>query len=97
MMWPRHQPIEEHTDRGEVLFDGGFRMRAAELLDIRRNVHRRHPAQISQTFIVTQCGESLGGFGATDICNTQGPVLAGLSASQNLPFVRREVDTREAE
>lgn len=59
---PCHQPIEEHTDRGEVLFDGGLRMGAAELLDIRRNAHRRHPGQISEAFLLTPGGESLDGF-----------------------------------
>lgn len=58
---PRHQPVEEYPDRGEVLFDGRFGVRAAELLDIRRDVHRRHSGQISQAFLLAPGGESLGG------------------------------------
>lgn len=54
---PDHQPIEEHPDRGEVLFDGQLRVRAAELLDIRRNVHRRHAGEISQTSLFTLGGK----------------------------------------
>jgi hypothetical protein len=52
-----------------VLFDGGLRVRAAELLDIRRDVHRRHHGQIPQAFVVTPGGEGLDGFevGATCI------------------------------
>jgi hypothetical protein len=46
----------------KVLFDGGLRVRAAELLDIRRDVHRRHPAQIPQASLLTPGGESLDGF-----------------------------------
>jgi hypothetical protein len=57
-----HQPVEEHPDRGQVLFDGGLRVGAAELLDIRRNVHRRHLGQIHQTFLVTPGGEAMYGF-----------------------------------
>jgi hypothetical protein len=39
-------------------------MRAAELLDIRGDVHRRHPGQIPQVFLLTPGGESLCGFEA---------------------------------
>ena len=59
---PGHQPVEEHPDRGQVLFDGRLRVRASELLDIRRDVHRRHPGQIPQAFLVAPGGESLDGF-----------------------------------
>ncbi len=57
-----HQPVEEHPDRGQVLFDGRLRVRAAELLDVRRDVHRRHPGQIPQTSLLTPGGEPLDGF-----------------------------------
>ena len=43
------QPIEQHPDRGQVLLDGRFGVRAAELLDVAGNVHRRHPGKIVQT------------------------------------------------
>ena len=58
----RHQPAEEHPDRGQALFDGRLRVGATELLDIRRDVHRRHPGQIPQAFLVTPGGESLDSF-----------------------------------
>jgi len=57
-----HQPIEEHADRGQVLFDGRLRVRAAELLDVGGDVHRRHPRQIPETPHLTPVGESLDGF-----------------------------------
>ena len=67
---PGHQPIEEHSDRSEVLFDGRLRVRAAELLDIRRDVHRRHTGEISQTSLFTPGGEALDSLevGAAGIC-----------------------------
>jgi hypothetical protein len=58
----RHQPVEEHPDRGEVLFDGRLRVRAPELLDIRRDEHWRHPGELPQAFLVAPGGESLDGF-----------------------------------
>ncbi len=48
-----HQPVEEHPDRGEMLFDGWLRARAAELLDVGRDVHRRHPGEIPQASLST--------------------------------------------
>ena len=45
-----HQPIKEHADSGQVLFDSRPRVHAVELLDIRRDVHRRHPARSLRPF-----------------------------------------------
>jgi hypothetical protein len=45
-----------------VLFDGRFGVRAAKLLDVRRDVHGRYPRQIRQTFVLTPTGKSLYGF-----------------------------------
>ena len=59
---PGHQPIEEHPNRGQVLFDGRLRVRAAELLDVGRDVHRCHPGQISQTSTCAPGGKALDGF-----------------------------------
>ena len=59
---PGHQPIEKHTEGGEVLLDGMLRVRAPELLDVGRDVHGRHPGQISEPFLLTPGGEALDGF-----------------------------------
>jgi len=66
---PGDQPFEEHPDRGEVLFDGGFGVGAAELLDVRGNVHRRHPGEIPQSLLLTPGGKSCDGLevGATGV------------------------------
>ena len=42
---PRHQPIEQHTDAGQVLLDGGRRHFLGELLDIGGDMHRLHVLQ----------------------------------------------------
>jgi hypothetical protein len=50
------QPIEKHTDGREVLFHGGFRVRAAELLDIGCDVHGRYARQVMQAlFLAPRC------------------------------------------
>ena len=53
-----------------MLFDGRLRVGTAELLDVRGDVHRRHPGQISETSLLTPGGETLYDFevGAAGIC-----------------------------
>ena len=50
-----------HPNRGEVLVDVGFQVRAAELIDIRRDEHWRHPDRSLKRFIAPG-GESPNGF-----------------------------------
>jgi hypothetical protein len=57
-----HQPIEEHPDRSQVLFDGRLPMGSAELLDVRRDVHRCHPGELSKTSFIAPDGEALHSF-----------------------------------
>ena len=57
----RHQPIEQHADRGQVLLHGGLGVGAAELLDVGGDVHGRHPGEVVQTPLRAPGGEALDG------------------------------------
>lgn len=55
------QPIEQHPDRGQVLFDGGLGVGAAELFDVSGDVHRCDPGEVLQTPLRAPVGKGVDG------------------------------------
>jgi hypothetical protein len=58
------KPVEEHSDGGQVLFDGRLRMLLHEQLDIRRDMHRLNLVERERPTLAP--GRELGVWGAAE-------------------------------